>query len=79
MTGDRSGARGHDHSKSGARFFETTAEHEAVTGFEQVEEGGHAGERKLTNKYGGVQAGVVFFAVDCNTASGIGVWKSCED
>ena len=64
MTGDRRGAGGDDHAKGGARFLETAAEHQAVTGLEKVEEGGHAGERQLADKDGGIQACIALFALD---------------
>lgn len=78
MTGDRRGARGHDHSKGGARSFQTAAEHEAVTGFEKVEEGWHSRERELTDEDGGVQASMAFVALHCIPASSISIGEGSE-
>ena len=79
MTGDRGGARGHDHSKSGARFLETTAEHQTVTGLEKVQEGGHSRKRKLTDEDGGVQARITFSAFHCIPTTRISVGESSKD
>lgn len=79
VTGNRGGARGHDHSKRGARFLQTTAEHQAVTGLKKVEKCGHSWKRKLTDEDGCVQASIAFFAVYCVPASRICVGKSSED
>ena len=79
MTWDRGSTRRDDHTKGRTRFLETPAEHEAVARFEKVEEGGHAGEREMTDKDGGIQAGVAFFVAECFTAGSISVWKGSED
>lgn len=79
MARDRGSARGHDHSKSGTRFLETTAEHQAVARLEKVEDGGHARERKLTDEDGCVQAFFAFFAFHCIAAGSIGVGESSEN
>lgn len=79
VAGNRCSARGHDHSKGGARFLQATTEHQAVAGLEKVEEGWHSGKRKLTDEYGGVQASIAFFARHCVPAGRISVGKSSED
>lgn len=72
-------ARGHDHSQSGARSLETAAEHQTVARLEKVEEGGHAGERELTDKDGCVQASITLFACDCIAAGSICVGEGSKD
>jgi len=58
------GLRRHDHAEARMRSLETATEHQAIPGFEEMEDGGDAREREIGDKDGSIKTGVAFFFLD---------------
>lgn len=54
----------HDHAEARRRSFETATEHQAIPGFEEMQDGRDAREREIGDKDGGIETGVAFFISD---------------
>lgn len=58
------GLWGHDHAEARMGSLETATEHQAISGLEEMEDGGDAREGEIRYKDGGIETGVAFFVLD---------------